>query len=295
MAFLHLALASVAICALALASVEDGLEPKLATAIVQAEGASPSRWIYMMHGSFGAGRNWSSVARRLVRDRPEWGALLIDLRQHGASRGFPAPHTMAAAAEDVARLADAGEPEPAAVLGHSLGGKVALAFARMEAPSLEQVWVVDSTPAARQPGGSAWGMLGVIRSLPDVFPDRDSMTDQLVSRGVERPVAQWMATNLEGDENGYRWRFDVEAIEQMLVDFFETDFWSVVEDPPTNVQVHLVKAEESSVLSGDDLERAERATKSGRTFVHRVSGGHWVNADNPEALHDLLAGKLPST
>src|SRR6201999_468457 len=58
--------------------------------------ATPSRWLLVLHGIFGSGRNWGSIARRLVEARPEWGAVLVDLRLHGQSReGFGAPHTMA--------------------------------------------------------------------------------------------------------------------------------------------------------------------------------------------------------
>lgn len=264
----------------------------LATTPVAANDAAPQRWLLMLHGIFGSGRNWGSVARRLVRARPDWGAALVDLRQHGASQGFPPPHTVAAAAEDLGRLEAAGQPV-AAILGHSFGGKVALVRAAQRPSPIEQVWLIDSTPAPQPPSGSAWSMLGVIRSLPDRFENRDGVVEALAVHGVQRPVAQWMATNVEEAENGYRWRFDVEAVEQLLLDFFDADLWSVVEDPPEGLEVHIVKAEESSVLSGANLQRAERATANGRTFLHRVAGGHWVNADNPEALHALLVEYLP--
>jgi pimeloyl-ACP methyl ester carboxylesterase len=267
---------------------------KLATTQVTTNNAEPKRWLQMLPGIFGSGRNWGSVARRLVRARPDWGVLLVDLRQHGASQGFPPPHTVAAAAGDLGQLQDNGQPV-AAILGHSFGGKVALTRAAQRPSSIEQVWIIDSTPAPHPPSGSAWSMLGVIRTLPDRFENRDAVVEALALQGVQRPVAQWMATNVEESENGYRWRFDIDAIEQLLVDFFDTDLWSIVEDPPEGLEVHVVKAEESSVLSGANLERADRATRNGRTFLHRVAGGHWVNADNPQALHALLIEYLPSS
>jgi esterase len=261
-------------------------------------GGEPEFWLFVLHGIFGAGRNWGSVARRLVRARPDWGAVLIDLRQHGQSRRFPPPHTITAAAADLGELADYMGTAPTAILGHSFGGKVALLYAGGSAGhaalrSLRQVWVVDSTPAARAPAGSAWDMLQLVRRLPDRFANRDDAIRQLVAGGVREPVAQWMATNLEQAERGYRWRFDLNAMEQLLLSFFETDAWQVVEAPPARVEVHLVKAEDSSVLDGATLQRAERATGNGRTFVHRVGGGHWINAENPDAIEQLLVQRLP--
>jgi esterase len=258
----------------------------------------PAHWLFMLHGIFGSGRNWGSVARRVVRARPEWGVVLIDLRQHGQSRRFPPPHTIEAAAADLGELTDYMGTAPTAVLGHSFGGKVALLFAGGAAgakamQSLRQVWVVDATPEVRTPGGSAWEMLQLVRRLPDRFTTRDDLIRQLVAGGVREPVAQWMATNLEPAAGGYHWRFDLDALEQLLRSFSQTDAWETVEVPPAHVEIHLVKAEDSSVLDGAALQRAEGATSNGRTFVHRVRGGHWVNAENPEAIEQLLVQRLP--
>jgi esterase len=257
----------------------------------------PTHWLYVLHGIYGAGRNWASVMRRVVRERPEWGAVLVDLRQHGGSQGFPPPHTVQAAANDLIELADGTGLPPTAVLGHSFGGKVGLLFAGSTLAATErlrQVWVVDSTPDARDPGGSAWAMLNIIRALPDRFATREELVDALVAHRMQRPVAQWMATNLEADDDGsYRWRFDLDALEALLHSFFETDAWDIVEAPRADLEVHLLKAEESTVLDGESLARAEAATASGRTFLHRVAGGHWVNAENPQAVQDLLVQKLP--
>jgi esterase len=272
-------------------------DPLLSHEKLTASAVVPTRWLYVLHGIFGAGRNWASVIRRVVRARPEWGALLVDLRQHGASQNFPPPHTVAAAAADVAVLADRTGLPPAAVLGHSFGGKVALVLAALsDSPAvarLGQVWVIDSTPEAREPAGSAWTMLNLLRQLPDTFASRDQLIDALVEHGLARPVARWMATNLEARGDGYRWRFDFDAVEALLRSFFETDAWPVVEAPPPGMEVHLVKAEASSVLAGPGLRRSEAAQANGRTFVHRVAGGHWVNAENPAAVEALLVRLLP--
>ena len=57
-----------------------------------------TQWLYVLHGIYGAGRNWSSVVRRFAGAHTEWNARLLDLRQHGLSQGFPPPHTIQAAA-----------------------------------------------------------------------------------------------------------------------------------------------------------------------------------------------------
>jgi hypothetical protein len=104
-----------------------------------------------------------------------------------------------------------------------------------------------------------------------------------------------MATNLVRQEDGrLRWRIDPEDMEALLRDFFRTDAWEVVEDPPSGLELHFVKAEASSVLDESACRRVESAgVRTGRVHLHRVRGGHWLNADNPEALVELLAAALP--
>jgi esterase len=260
------------------------------------EGDAAESWIYVLHGIYGAGRNWASVMRRMVRSRPEWGALLVDLRQHGASQGFPPPHTVHAAAADLAQLAEATGVMPAAVLGHSFGGKVALLFAGLDADAargVRQAWVIESTPEAGEPTGGAWTILNLLRSMPATFRTRKQLVDGLQAHRMQPGVAQWMATNLEPADGGYRWRFDFDAVEALLLSFFETDAWPVVDTPRPGLELHFVKADDSPVLDAGALERVEAAARDGRAELHRIAGGHWVNAENPAAIEALLVERLP--
>lgn len=283
--------------------------PVLHHELVSAE-TSPGRWMYLLHGIYGAGRNWRTVARRLTARRPEWGAVLVDLRMHGESTGFEGPHTLSACVDDLRRLQRDTGREPAALLGHSFGGKVVLeALDRLRdggsaessgAPGGDagegerQAWIVDSTPSAREPAGSAVRMLDVVRGLPDQFETREEAADGIAGGGFPRPVARWMTTNLERTDGGFRWALDWAAMEELLEDFFEADLWPVVADPPPGWEIHVVKAENSAVLPDRACDRIRRAgRRNGRVRLHRLSGGHWLNAENPDAVVDLLAEELP--
>lgn len=259
--------------------------------------ASPERWLYVLHGIYGAGRNWASIMRRLVKRRPEWGAVLVDLREHGRSGRFPPPHTLEAAAGDLSALVDAIRLPPTAVLGHSFGGKVALMFAREHAVAtgVRQLWIIDSIPVAvATPRGSAWEMLALLRRNPGPFAARGDAIAALEAEGVENGVAQWVSTNLEPrPDGGLHWRLDLDAMEAMLHDFFASDLWDVVDEPPDDVRIHFVRASRSDVMPASLGERiADAGAANGRVFVHEVEGGHWLNADNPQAVEDLLAGEL---
>lgn len=272
-------------------------EPLLRHQLLTDFEARPERWLYVLHGIFGAGRNWASIMRRLVLERPDWGAVLVDLREHGHSSGFTPPHTVAAAAGDLQRLAaEIGRPATG-VLGHSFGGKVALRFGRDHgrADGTQQLWIVDSLPApVPRPQGSAWEMLGVLRAHPGPFEARAEAIAGLEADGVANGTAQWISTNLEPGADGLlRWRLDLDAMEALLRDFFAEDLWDVVEAPPGGMRIHFVKAESSSVLPEDMAERIVRIGRRNHLVeLHRVAGGHWLNADSPRAIETLLAERL---
>ena len=154
-----------------------------------------------------------------------------------------------------------------------------------------EAWLIDSTPAAREPAGSAWDMLDVLRRAAGPFAERAEAIAALEAQGVPNPVAQWLSTNLERDGDHLRWRLDLDVMEALLRDFFDTDLWDVIDDPPEGVELHVVKASESSVLDADAVARIRRAADAtGRVHYHEVEGGHWLNADNPEALVRLMTG-----
>ena len=269
-------------------------QPILHHARVTAGDDEPKLWLLVLHGIYGSGRNWGTIARRLVEARPEWGALLVDLRNHGQSRGFAPPHTLAAAAADVDRLVEHLGFHAAAVMGHSFGGKVALLYAQHHGDELRQVWVMDSTLTVREPEGSAWRMIETARALGSEFASRAEVVEGLQRAGYDEGVAQWMAINLEPHEGRYRWRIDLDVMEEMLRDFFLTDLWEAVVHPPEDVQIHIVKATESSSLDDESERRVEMAgTANGHVFLHRLEGGHWINTDNPQGVIELLRTHLP--
>ena len=93
---------------------------------------------YIVPGLLGQGRNWRGWANRLCARLEAlgcpWRFVLVDVRHHGRSTELytaPPPDTVAAAAGDLADLASA-VGQPRAVIGHSLGGKIALAYAERQ-------------------------------------------------------------------------------------------------------------------------------------------------------------------
>lgn len=268
-------------------------EPLLHHDRLRARDAEPRRWALVLHGIYGAGRNWNAVFRRVVEVRPDWGFVAVDLRGHGRSPTLEPPHTLEACAADLDRLADALALRPSAVVGHSFGGKVALLYGDDPDHGVDQVWVVDSTPEASPPTGSVWRMVEMMRDAAGPFETREAGMEAVRAYGYPEPVARWMTTNLVPVEGGFAWRLDPDQMEALLEDFFRTDAWPAVERAQ-GPEIRFIRGTDSRVLSEEGCHRVRAAgLASHRVHLHDVEGGHWLNADNPEALVELFREHLP--
>ena len=253
----------------------------------------PEKAIAFLHGILGRGNNLRTISSRFVEARPAWKPLLVDLRGHGESpKGAPGA-SLEAAARDVIAFA-AGFPEPlAALVGHSLGGKVALEAARIGSfETLEHVVVIDSFPGAREPfrgGDNALAVIDTIESLPQTFASKTEFTQALIGRGMSKPVAQWLAQSVEKEGDHFRFALDLGEMRALIMDYFARDLWPVVENPPGKARVHLVIAEQSDSWSPANRERAAQiAASNDRVTVDILPGGHWLHVDNPDGLMRVL-------
>jgi esterase len=264
----------------------------LAATRVGVDGVSASRALVMLHGIYGRGRNWQAIARALTSKRPEYACWLVDLPYHGDSP--PARHgdDVAGVAKDLDGWLRAESVVPDAILGHSYGGKVALALAAIRREPPMHIWVIDSTPEVKPPSGSAWDMLQVVRGLPRRFASRDEAIDAIVAGGFPFGVAQWMATNLMRDGDSFIWRLDLDRMERLLDAFFLADLWPVVEGGASPHILHFLKATRSSAMS-DAAARRLRAQQGPRVHFHEREGGHWIHAESPDVVTDLLVEHLP--
>jgi pimeloyl-ACP methyl ester carboxylesterase len=253
---------------------------------------APTKWLLLTHGMYGAGSNWRGIARKVNERRPEWGIVLVDLRLHGRSEDGDPPHTIAACADDVRALAaDIGGV--AALAGHSLGGKVMLAARPLV--SVEQTWMLDSSPAHRpdaesDPGNSVVRVMRDLEALPRTWDKRDQFVAALVARGHDLMLAQWLAMSVVPDPQGtLTSRFDLRALRELLTDFYAVDLWSSIDDPSAG-SVELVIADKSHVFTDDDQLRLARAPA--HVHAHHIAAGHWLHIEAPAAVVDLLAQHL---
>jgi esterase len=247
----------------------------------------PERWAFVLHGVFGSAANWRLFMRQLVKERPDWGFLLVDLRGHARSLGGEPPHTIEALAAD---LDDTADRPIDGVIGHSLGGKVALAFASRHENELAQVWSLDSQPGTREGESSPTdAVLALLERLPSRFEARDDFVATLRAEGQPKAVASWLAMNLRRDDDGYRLALDLPTLRAVLDDFWARDLWPELARRDDRRALHVVVGGASFVWRKGDRERLEALPIE----LHVLEGaGHWVHVDAAEAMLALMRQHL---
>lgn len=279
----------------------------IAFELVSDPSSSPTAWIVFLHGILGTGANFRSFARKLVSAHPAWGAVLVDLRMHGASKKLAPPHTVAAAAADLVAL-ESKVPGPIrGVLGHSFGGKVALAYlvdrAAREPGALQRLFLLDSNPGLRPQARGSESTLEVIamlRTLPATFATRRDFIELVKSKGHTEAIAQWLAMNLARTDDGRSFRFaiDLDAIDALLADYFARDLWSALEPPPDDTRVVAINGGKSKVYDDEASARLARAASRwpDRLVVHTLPGiGHWIHVEAFEGTFSLVSDELPAS
>ena len=251
-----------------------------------------ARTAFVLHGILGSAKNWRGFGKALNAALPGWQLVAVDHRNHGDSPPCSAPHTLGAGVDDLVELMEAEDLWPEVIVGHSYGGKVALEAARRKLPGLRQVWVLDALPGALpdEPDGELLSVMRAIEAVPVPLARRDEVRDHLRAAGLSDAIGRWMTTNLERQGGVYRWRFNLQAAREMVLDYLHTDLWAPLETlDPAAPRVELVRAMDSARWTDADARRllAMGPRTAGRLW-ELEGAGHWLHVDRPEELIEMM-------
>lgn len=261
-------------------------DPTAVPLFVQELGDGPP--VLVLHGLLGQGRNWGAIGRRLARGRR---VLLVDLRNHGRSPHHPAM-TYPAMALDLAELIRTRGLHRAAVIGHSMGGKVAMTLALQRPSLVDRLVVVDVAPVDY---GASELFAGYLRAMSAIEPGRlgrrVEVEQALVGTVAELRIRAFLASNLDQVDGRLAWLPNLEVLLGALATLggFPPDLAPAGADLPV-----LAIAGGRSDYVGPAGAAALRRLFPAVRLVTVAEAGHWVHADAPEAVLEALEGFLPA-
>ena len=251
-------------------------------AIEAGEGGVP---LVLMHGLFGSARNFGMVQKELARDGR---VIALDLRNHGAS-----PHDRdmryASMAADVLETLDRLSALPAVLLGHSMGGKVAMMTALRQPDSVTRLVVADIAPVVYPP--TLRPVAAAMAALPLSPGMTRAQADAVLTEAV--PEASMRAFLLQNLHLGAapRWRIGLAEI----IDAFEPiGAWDPPGDAHYDGATLVIAGADSNYIRPEHRQNFRALFPSAR-FVTLKKAGHWLHADNPSGFIGIVQAFLAPT
>jgi pimeloyl-ACP methyl ester carboxylesterase len=241
----------------------------------------------LLHGFLGSGKNLRSLAQRWSERDPSRTFLVPDLTGHGASPPLPADPSLDTLARDVLETVRAeGLARPLSLVGHSLGGRVALAMLRADSQAVGDVVLMDITPGPIDDRLSASRRaLEILLRAPEEAADRRELRRHLVDGGLSPATSDWLAMNVRVDEGRARWTFDRRALDRLQALVSAEDLWDVVEQG--RVPIRCIRGGRSGYVRDQDVRRFQAAGCKVDTLAE---AGHDLHVEALDALLELLNG-----
>ncbi len=237
--------------------------------------------VVLLHGLFGAARNFGSVQRALA---PLFRVIAMDARNHGASPhagGMRYPDLAA----DVLETLDAIGIARAAVIGHSMGGKTAMAMALLAPDRVSRLLVADIAPVSYRHGNNA--VADAMRAIPlRVGLGRAEAETALIDAVPIPAVRTFLIQNLQFGPTPH-WRIGLDEITAAVPDL---EGWESPGGTYSGPTLFVSGAQSDYVRP--EHRPAIRALFPAARFVSVKNAGHWLHADNPAGFLSVVEAFL---
>ena len=243
--------------------------------------------VVFLHGLFGQGKNWTTLARELSTKAR---VTLLDLPDHGRS-GWSEQLSYPAMAQTIGdALALESDGAPYAVVGHSMGGKAAMALALLRPALVERLCVVDVAPVPTGPMSSFRTYVEGMRAVDlEHLADRAAAEATLTPYVPDPVIRSFLLQNLRRDGERWRWQMNLRLLGDELA--------AMADWPDLRAEPWLAEPYPGPVLwvagSESAYIRPEHAPAM-RALFPRVQSltikgaGHWVHADQPAVFAAVM-------
>jgi esterase len=227
--------------------------------------------ILLIHGLFGNMDNLGLLERELVSD---YQVISVDLRNHGQSF-HSEEHNYQVMAEDIITLIRHLQLKDVTLIGHSMGGKVAMKVTTMLPETISQQVIMDIAPVAYQERKHDTVFAGLNAVLAKAPTSRSEAMRILAEHIHMDEVRQFLGKSLYRPKEVFIWRFNVSSLEKNYLSILDWKPEAVCEVPTL-----FLKGENSDYL-GSEHQSAVKIQFS-NAKAHVISNtGHWLHAEKP--------------
>ncbi|WP_110241953.1 alpha/beta fold hydrolase [Nocardioides gilvus] len=244
--------------------------------------------VVFCHGLFGQGRNWTQIGKELADDHR---VLLVDLPNHGQSPWTESVDLV----DDADRLAELIRPlGPVALVGHSMGGKVAMLTALRHPDLVERLAIVDISPVTYDSKDEFAGYIDAMTALDLDAIERRSDADARLRQAVPIPmVRSFLLQNLRRSDEGWRWQLNLPVLRAALDDIGGWhEEWTQDSEPYDGPTWWIAGA--NSAYVQDEYAPAMEALFPRVRRVTVKEAGHWVHSERPDVFVQVLEQFLSS-
>lgn len=229
------------------------------------------RSVILLHGLFGNLDNLGLLARDLKTDHR---VISVDLRNHGESF-HSEEHNYLVMAKDVQQLLEHLDVNDAIVIGHSMGGKVAMKLADIAAARISKLLVLDMAPVKYNQSrhdNVFKGLQAVIEHKPTTR--KHALT--LLAEHIELDgVRQFLSKSLYKVEQHLAWRFNVASLAD---NYWHILGWEAIN--PTQIETLFIKGGDSDYLTAQHQPEVQKQFLRAKAHVI-ANTGHWLHAEKP--------------
>ena len=240
--------------------------------------------LVLLHGLFGQGTNLRSVARALEAD---FRVHCLDLPDHGRSPWLTTG-SLATYAAAVLGWMDQHELTAAHILGHSLGGKVAMELALTEPARVEKLVVADMAPVTYAEHHQV--ILDALQQVAARGCQTRTEAEALLGEVIDDPgVVGYLLMSLErgADSEVYGWRFNLAGLAEAYGRLREAP----TEAPPFQGQTLFLKGSESAYIQASHQPEIQRRFPCSQ-LVTVNQAGHWLHIDQPDHFNGAVRAFL---
>lgn len=248
--------------------------------------------LVIVHGLYGVSDNWLTVGRKLSDN---FEVYLIDQRNHGRSP-HDQSHNYEVLRDDLLEFLNDRGLERAVLLGHSMGGKTVMCFARHHPGRVRDLIIVDIAPKSYKEAGRAEKLshYGIMKAMDDI--DLSSVSnrrdvDRILSETIgQQRIRGFLMKNLRQNEEGrYGWTLNLKVLVRELDNIMDGVNEACFDPafPVTGFPVLFIRGGKSTYILDEDIDFISNIFPFAK--LKTIPGaGHWVHAEQPEAFVETV-------